>query len=72
VLIFADGHKEEVSRYMIVGSTMYAQSDYWSTGAWTKKILLSSLDLPASFRANQKRGSKLVLPGGPHEVVIGP
>jgi hypothetical protein len=72
VLIFADGHKEEVSRYMIVGSTMYVSSDYWSTGAWTKKILLSSLDLPASLRANQERGSKLMLPGGPNEVVIGP
>ena len=72
VLIFADGHKEEVSRYMIVGSTMYANSDYWSTGTWTKKILLSSLDLPASLRANQERGSKLVLPDGPNEVVIGP
>lgn len=72
VLVFSDGHKEEVSRYMIVGSTMYASSDYWSTGAWTKKILLSSLDLPASLRANQERGSKLVLPGGPNEVVIGP
>lgn len=72
VLVFADGHKEEVSRYMIVGTTMYANSDYWTTGAWTKKILLSSLDLPASLRANQERGSKLLLPGGPNEVVIGP
>ncbi|HKS72198.1 MAG TPA: hypothetical protein VJQ82_03310 [Terriglobales bacterium] len=72
VLVFADGHQEEVSRYMIVGTTMYANTDYWTTGAWTKKILLSSLDLPASLRANQERGSKLLLPAGPNEVVIGP
>jgi len=72
VLVFADGHQEEVSRYMIVGNILYANSDYWTTGTWTKRILLSSLDLPASLRANQARGSKLLLPGGPNEVVIGP
>jgi hypothetical protein len=72
VLVFTDGHTEEVNRYMIVGKIMYANSDYWKTGSWTKKILLSSIDLPASLRANQERGAKLVLPGGPNEVVIGP
>lgn len=72
VLIFSDGHREEISRYMIVGGVMYANSDYWTTGTWTKKILLSSLDLPASLRANQERGAKLMLPGGPNEVVLGP
>jgi len=71
VLIFSDGHREEVSRYMIVGKVMYTNSDYWTTGTWTKKVLLSSLDLPASLRANQDRGAKLVLPDGPYEVVIG-
>jgi hypothetical protein len=72
VLVFADGHTEEVSRYMIVGKVMYANADYWATGNWTKKILLSSLNLPASLQANQQRGSKLVLPTGPNEVVLGP
>lgn len=72
VLVFTDGHTEEISRYMIVGKVIYTNSDYWKTGTWTKKILLSSLDLPASLRANQERGAKLVLPGGPNEVVIGP
>ena len=72
VLVFTDGHTEEVSRYMIMGKVMYANADYWTTGTWTKKILLSSLDLRASMRANQERGAKLVLPGGPNEVVIGP
>jgi hypothetical protein len=72
VLVFADGHQEEVSRYTIVGKVMYANADYWATGNWTKKISLSSLNLPASLQANQQRGSKLVLPTGPNEVVLGP
>src|SRR5216117_1881801 len=32
VLVFRDGHKEEVSSYTIMGQTMFAKSDYWTSG----------------------------------------
>jgi len=72
VLIFADGRKEEVSRYTIIGKVLYANADYWTTGSWTKKIFLSSLNLPATLQANQERGVNFILPSGPNEVVMRP
>ena len=70
VLVFRDGHKEEVSSYTIVGGTMYMKADYWRSGSWTKKIQIADLDLSATLRLNQERGVKFALPAGPYEVVI--
>jgi hypothetical protein len=72
VLVFRDGHKEEVSKYTIIGPTMYATSDYWSSGTWTKKIQLADLDVPSTLKVNQERGVRFRLPTSPNEVVIRP
>lgn len=71
ILVFRDGHKEEVDKYVIEGNIIYASTDYWSTGTWTKKIPLSELNVPATLKLNQERGVKFKLPSGPNEVVIG-
>ncbi len=70
VLVFRDGHKEEVSSYTIIGGTMYTKADYWTSGSWTKEIQIADLDLPATLRLNQERGVKFALPAGPYEVVM--
>jgi hypothetical protein len=72
VLIFRDGTRRDVREYVIVGGVLYAGSDYWENGSWTKQIQVSSLDVPATLEANQQRGVKFILPTGPHEVVTRP
>jgi hypothetical protein len=71
VLVFRDGLKEEVIKYVIKGNILYASVDYWSTGSWTKAIPLSQLNVPATIKLNQERGVIFRLPSGPNEVVIG-
>jgi hypothetical protein len=70
VIVFRDGHQEEVAKYMIRGNLLYTNSDYWSTGAWTRKILIADLDVPATLKLNQERGTKFALPSSPDEVVL--
>jgi len=72
VLIFRDGHQEQVSDYVIANRILYAKSDYALSGAATRNIPLSSLDLTATVSANRDRGVKFVLPSGPYEVVTRP
>jgi hypothetical protein len=72
VLVFRDGRQQEVSSYTIVSGTMYTDADYWTSGAWTRKIQLADLDVPATVRLNQERGVRFVLPAGPNEVVTRP
>lgn len=72
VLVFRDGHEEEVSSYTIMNGALYTKVDYWTTGAWTKKIYIADLDVPATLRLNQERRVKFVLPAGSNEVVIRP
>ncbi len=69
VLVFRDGHKEEVSSYTIISGTLYTRTDFWATGTWTKKIQISDLDIPATLKLNQELGVRFVLPSGPNEVV---
>jgi hypothetical protein len=70
VLVFRDGHSEEVQKYVIQGANLYATAGYSTTGSWTKKIPLADLDIPASLKVNNDRGTKFNLPSGPNEVVI--
>jgi len=70
VIVFRDGHTEEVAKYMIRGDVLFTNADYWSTGSWTRKIPLAELDIPASLKLNKERGTKFNLPSGPNEVVI--
>ena len=70
VLVYRDGHTEELSSYSIIGSSIYAKSDYWTNGAWTRSIQIADLDLPATLKANQQRGVRFELPSSPNEVMI--
>ena len=72
VLVFRDGHSEEVSSYSIIGPVIYTKSDYWASGNWTRKIQIADLDLPATLKQNQERGVKFELPSSPDEVMIRP
>jgi hypothetical protein len=69
-IVFRDGHREDVEKYMIQGDFLFTNSDYWTTGSWTRKIPLAELDIPASLKLNKERGAKFNLPSGPNEVVI--
>jgi hypothetical protein len=57
VLVFHDQHKLEVENYAIVGETLWAFSAHH-----TEKIPLSSLDLPATVKANDDRGVTFRIP----------
>ena len=70
VLVFRDGHREEVSDYTIADGVLYAHSDYFTTGSWNRKIELSSLNLPETITSNQSRGIKFQLPAAPNEVEV--
>ena len=72
VLVFRDGHREQVPEYAIIGSTIYASGDYWQSGHWTKNIQLSSVNIPATITANHDNGVKFVLPSSANEVVTRP
>jgi hypothetical protein len=72
VLVFLDGHREKVREYTLADGALYVHGDYWIDGYWNKKILLTSLDLPATMAVNQESGVAFVLPSGPNVVMIGP
>ena len=72
VLVFRDGHQEEIGKYVIAGTTIYTSADYWSSGAWTRKVQIAALDIPATLKVNRERGAKFSLPSGPHEVMLRP
>jgi hypothetical protein len=72
VLVFRDGHQEEIGKYVIAGPIIYTSADYWSSGSWTRKVQIAALDIPATLKVNRERGAKFSLPSGPHEVMIRP
>jgi hypothetical protein len=72
VLVFRDGHREQISSYTIADSVLYASGNYFTDGSWTRKIELSSLDLAESIRSNRSRGIRFQLPSYPNEVIVGP
>jgi len=72
ILVFRDGHQEEVKSYTIIGGTIIAKADYWVSGAWTRKIDIANLDVTATLKLNEQQGSRFRLPTGPQEVVIRP
>jgi hypothetical protein len=69
VLVFRDGHTEEVRDYTIADGTLYARGDYYTDGYWNKKIDLSALNLAQTVQANNDRNVKFVLPSSPNEVI---
>lgn len=72
VLVFRNGHEEQTTKYTIIGRFIYTSTDYWNGGAWTRKIPIAQLDVPATLRANQERGVKFNLPSVPNEIVVRP
>lgn len=72
VFVFRDGHREESSDYSIISGVIYSRGDYWTSGSWSKKILLADLDVSATMQANRERGVHFRLPNAPNEVVTRP
>lgn len=72
ILIFRDGHREEVSDYTIADGVLYTRADYYTAGFWNRKIELSWLNLPETIASNQSRGATFRLPLSPNEVIVGP
>jgi len=72
VLVFRDGHTEEVRDYAIVDGILYARGDYYTDGYWNRKIDLSTLNVGETQQANTTRNVKFVLPTSPNEVITRP
>lgn len=72
LLIFRDGHSEQVRDYTIADGALYARGDFYVDGYWNRKINLANLDVPQTLEANAQRGVKFVLPSSPNEVVTRP
>ncbi len=72
LLVFRDGHTEEVRDYAIADGTLYARGDYYTDGYWQKKIALSALNVPQTIEANARHSIKFILPTSPNEVVTRP
>ena len=56
VLVFRDGHQQEVSNYAIMGQTVYVFDKR------TQKVALSDLDVPATIKVNDDRGLEFKIP----------
>jgi hypothetical protein len=69
VLVYRDGHREEIPDYAIADGVIYVRGSEWQSGAWTKRIALSALDANATLRANQERGGRFMLPSASNVVV---
>lgn len=57
VLVFRNGHRQEVANYAIMGSTLFVLSGPRS------RIPIAELDVPATERENQSRGLDFHVPG---------
>jgi len=69
VLIYRDGHREQVQDYSIISGRLYTSADYFQSGSWMKAISLSALNLPATIEANHEAGVPFVLPSASNVVV---
>ena len=56
VLVFRDGHRQEIANYAIMGQTIYIFD------AHKQKIGLDDLDIPSTIKANDDRGVDFRLP----------
>jgi hypothetical protein len=69
VLVYRDGHREEISEYAIANGIIYMQGNDWTNAARTRRIPLSALDSSATMQANQQRGVKFMLPSASNVVI---
>jgi hypothetical protein len=72
VLVFRDGHREQISAYTIADGVLYTGGDYYANGSWNKKIELASLNLPETIKTNRASGVSFQLPTSPNEVMVRP
>jgi hypothetical protein len=72
ILIFRDGHTEEVRDYTIADAILYARGDYYTDGYWKKKIAISTLNVARTVEANAARNVNFALPTSPNEVITRP
>jgi hypothetical protein len=72
ILIFRDGHREEVTGYTIADGRLYVTSNYLTTGFWIQYIELSTLNMPETIAANSGRPHPFRIPSSPNEVIVGP
>ena len=57
LIVYKDGHEQEIQNYAIVGDTLY------ELGAFTShKIKLADLDLKQTIEKNEQRGVDFSLP----------
>ena len=70
VLVFRDGHQEDVTRYVIQGAVLYANADYLTSDSWTREIAISELDVSATKKLNASRGGVFMVPSKPYEVIV--
>jgi hypothetical protein len=69
ILVYRDGHREEISNYAIADGMIYSQVADWQTGYASKPVPLSALDAAATLLANQQRGAKFTLPSASNVVI---
>jgi hypothetical protein len=72
VLVFRDGHSEEVSDYTIANGVLYTSDGPYTGASWNRKVELSSLDLAETVKSNKSRGIRFQLPSTPNEVIVRP
>lgn len=58
VLVFRDGHSEQIQNYAIVGKTLWVFTEQRA-----RKIPIAELNIPATTKANEARGIDFRLPG---------
>jgi hypothetical protein len=72
ILVFRDGHREEVSDYAITDGVLYTSGNSYKGGSWIRAIQLSSLNLAETVESNQARGVRFELPTAPNVVMVRP
>jgi len=72
VLVFRDGRQQEISAYTIADGVLYASADFYTSGVWSLKIPVSTLNLVDTETANRTRGLQFRVPAAQNEVVVGP
>jgi hypothetical protein len=70
VIVFRDGHQEEITKYVIQGDVLFTRTASAAGMSLERKIPLSLLDLPASLKLNKDRGAKFSLPTASNEVMV--
>lgn len=69
VLVYRDGHREEISGYAIADGMIYSQTANWQNGHPIKPIPVAALNPAATITENNQRGITFLLPSASNEVI---